>query len=291
MVRRSVLFSPGDQKSLLRKAPKSDADVIVFDLEDAVAPAQKKTGRETVCTVLSELSDRDENTEEHLPELCVRINPLDAGGDDDIQSLAGGPRPDSVMLPKVNTSEDVEEVVTALRRYNWDPPLLALLETAAGVLNAQSIAAVPETDALLFGAEDLSADTGLQRTGAGEEISYARQHVVLAASAAEVDAIDTLYTDFEDTAGLAEDTERARQFGFDGKMAIHPAQVPVINERFTPDSERIRWAQRVIDAAAEAKETESGVFALDGEMIDAPLIAQAETVLERARAAGELPKQ
>ncbi len=288
MVRRSVLFSPGDQESLLRKAPGSDADVVVFDLEDAVAPAQKVIGRETVGRVLSELPERDGDTDESVPELCVRINPLDAGGDADIHSLAAGTRPDSVMLPKVSTPENIEAVVTELRTHDWDPPLLALLETAAGVLNAQAIAAVPETDALLFGAEDLSADTGLQRTSAGEEISYARQHVVLAASAAEIDAIDTLYTDFEDTEGLAEDTERAIQFGFDGKMAIHPAQVPVINERFTPDSERIRWAQEVIDAAAE---TDSGVFALDGEMIDAPLIAQAETVLERARAAEELPEQ
>lgn len=285
MVRRSVLFSPGDQKSLLTKALTSGADVVVYDLEDAVAPPEKPTARETVCTVLSEQLGEDTQKTKEGPELCVRINPLDSGGKADIEALSSHPRPDSVMIPKVNSPVAVESVVDAMAKVDWQPPLLTLLETAAGVLNAQAIASVPETAALLFGAEDLSADTGIQRTAGGDEISYARQHVVLAANAAGIDAIDTLYTDFGDTDGLATDTERAVQFGFDGKMAIHPAQVTVINEVYTPAPERIDWAQTVVDAA---ETTQSGVFAVDGEMIDAPLIAQAETILERARAAGEI---
>jgi citrate lyase subunit beta/citryl-CoA lyase len=117
-------------------------------------------------------------------------------------------------------------------------------------------------------------------------VLYAREHVVLAASAAGVDAIDTLYTDFEDSEGLADDTDFALELGYDGKLAIHPAQVSVINEAFTPDPDRVAWARRVLSARETADREGRGVFRVDGEMIDAPLIARAETVRERARAAG-----
>jgi citrate lyase subunit beta/citryl-CoA lyase len=117
-------------------------------------------------------------------------------------------------------------------------------------------------------------------------VLHAREHVVLAASAAGVDAIDTVYTDFEDEAGLRGETAFARDLGYDGKLAIHPAQVAPINEAFTPDPERVEWARRVLDARAAATAQGKAVFAVDGEMIDAPLVAQAERIRERARAAG-----
>lgn len=280
MVRRTVLFSPGDQPELMRKAPNAGADVVVFDLEDAVAPTNKAEARERVRTVVSDI-DPD-------CELCVRLNPLDDGGRDDLAALGEAVADvDSLMLPKVSGADDVRAVVDALDDGD-DIPLLALLETAAGVLAAEDIAAISAVDALLLGAEDLSADVGFTRSEEGTEILYARQHVTLAASSHDVDAIDTLYTDFEDTDGLAADTERAVELGFDGKMAIHPAQVSVINEAFTPDDERIEWAQAVLAARDDAKEEGRGVFAVDGEMIDAPLIAQAEDVVERAEAADVL---
>lgn len=279
MTRRSVLFSPGDQSDLLRKAPESGADVVVFDLEDAVAPASKATARETVVRALADI-DAD-------PEVCVRINPLDEGGDDDLAALAAGSLPDSLMLPKVSAPGAVSDLRDTLAELGAELPVLALLETAEGVLDASAIAEHPGVDALLFGAEDLSADIGATRTPEGTEVGYARQRVVLAASAAGIDAIDTLVTDFEDTEQLTADTRRSVQFGFDGKMAIHPAQVPVINDAYTPDQSEIDWARRVLDAREEAEDAGRGVFAVDGEMIDAPLIAQAERILERARAAGE----
>lgn len=279
MVRRTVLFSPGDQPDLLRKAPKAGADVVVFDLEDAVAPSAKESARETVSTVVSESSPDC--------ELCVRINPIGSGGKDDIDALSSElANVDSLMLPKVATPEDVTVLSETLGEYDSDLPVLAILESAKGVLAAPDIAAVDATDALLIGAEDLSADVGLTRTAEGTEILYAREHVILAASSHGIDAIDTLYTDFEDTEGLAKDTEFAVQLGFDGKMAIHPAQVPVINDAFTPEDDQIEWAKDVISARDEAEKEGRGVFSVDGEMIDAPLIAQAEDVLTRARAAG-----
>jgi citrate lyase subunit beta/citryl-CoA lyase len=165
--------------------------------------------------------------------------------------------------------------------------VFALVETAAGVLNAEAIAAAAATDALVFGAEDLAADLGATRTRDGTEVLYARERSVLAASAAGVDAIDTLHTDFEDEAGLRADTAFAIELGYDGKLAIHPAQVGPINDAFTPDDERVAWAERVLDARDDARAEARGVFRVDGEMIDAPVIAQAERVIERAEAAGK----
>lgn len=280
MVRRTVLFSPGDQPELLRKAPDAGADVVVFDLEDAVAPSEKATAREAVGEVLAEL--------EPDCELSVRINPLGDGGRADLDTVpVEEDSADSIMLPKVASPADVEDLADELSAHDLTVPVLALLETAGGILEAPAIAAVDAVDAVLFGAEDLTADIGATRTPAGTEVSYARQRVVLAAARADVDAIDTLYTDFQDTEGLAEDAEFAVGLGFDGKMAIHPAQVPVINDAFTPDAEKIDWARRVLDARDQAERSGRGVFSVEGEMIDAPLIAQAEDILERARAAGK----
>jgi citrate lyase subunit beta/citryl-CoA lyase len=136
-----------------------------------------------------------------------------------------------------------------------------------------------------FGAEDLAADVGASRTEAGTEVRYAREHAVLAASAADVDAVDTVFTDIEDREGLRTETEFAAGLGYDGKMAIHPAQVEPINDAYTPSPERVEWAERVLAARTEADADDRGVFRVDGEMIDAPLIAQAERVIERADAA------
>jgi len=190
------------------------------------------------------------------------------------------------MLPKVGDADTVERHASMLGERDLEVAVFVLIETAAGVLRAEGIAAADPTDAVLFGAEDLAADLGATRTDAGTEVLYAREHVVLAASAAGVDAVDTVFTDFEDEAGLAEETRFALELGYDGKIAIHPAQVPVINEAFTPDRERVEWARRVLAAREAADEAGRGVFEVDGEMIDAPLIARAERIAERAAAAG-----
>lgn len=280
MARRSVLFSPGDQPDLMQKAPNSGADVVIYDLEDAVVPEQKPAAREAVNEVLT-----DEGFDPDC-EVCVRVNPTGIAADDDLDViLAGDPRIDSVMLPKTADVADVEALTALLAEHDADLPVIALLESAAGVLHAESIAAADATDAVAFGAEDLAADLGATRTEEGTEVLYAREHVVLAASAGGVDAIDTIHADFEDEAGLREQTEFAIDLGYDGKMAIHPAQVPVINETFTPDPEQVEWAEQVLTARAEAQREGRGVFRVQGEMIDAPLIAQAERIRDRADAA------
>jgi len=280
MARRSVLFSPGDQPSLMRKAPGAGADTVVFDLEDAVAPARKEEARAAVADVLTD-PEFDPDC-----EVCVRVNADPATAAEDLDAvLADGGRLDSVMVPKAESDAGVRRIDELVRERGADLPLLALCESARGVLNAEDIAATPAVEAVLFGAEDLSADIGATRTEGGEEVSYARQHVVLAAAAADVDAIDTVFTDIEDTDRLAEETAFAAQLGYDGKMAIHPGQVPVINEAFTPNPEDVEWAEKVLAAREDADGR--GVFRVDDEMIDAPLVARAERVMERHRAARE----
>jgi citrate lyase subunit beta/citryl-CoA lyase len=281
MARRSVLFTPGDRPEMLRSAPESAADVLVFDLEDAVAPGRKDDARSTIVEVL------DEDAFDPEAELCVRVNPVDAGGRADVEAL--GPMAnvlDSLLLPKAAAGSEIRALAGCCREHGVDPTVLALIESAPGVLSAAEIAQARATDALVFGAEDLAADIGATRTDEGTEVAYARQQVVLAARAHDVAAIDTVYTDFEDIDGLAADASRAVQFGYDGKLAIHPNQVQPINEAFTPARERIEWARRVLDARDDAREADRAVFRVDDEMIDAPLIAQAEQIAERARAAG-----
>ncbi|WP_144920208.1 HpcH/HpaI aldolase/citrate lyase family protein [Halorubrum salsamenti] len=283
MARRSLLFSPGDRPELMRKAPDAGADVICFDLEDAVAPGRKAEARESVRGVLAD-PDFDPDA-----EVCVRLTAAEPAADLDALVGAGDQsetdlRLDAVMLPKVESPDRVEEAASLCADRGLDPAVFALVETASGVLSAESIAAAPATDALVFGAEDLAADVGATRTEKGTEVLYAREHVVLAAGAAGVDAIDTVYTDFSDADGLREEAAFALTLGYDGKLAIHPAQVDPINAAFTPDREEVEWAERVLDARDAADREGRGVFQVDGEMIDAPLIAQAERIAERAAA-------
>jgi len=278
MTPRSVLFSPGDRPEMLRKAPSSGADAVAFDLEDAVAPAQKADARRALADVLSDPAfDPD-------CEVYVRVNPLPAGETDldTVLGSEGASTVDALVCPKASSPSDVTNLADAASDRGHDLPVLALIETAAGVLDTAAIARAPPTDALVFGAEDLAADIGATRTDEGTEVLYAREHVVLAARAAGVGAIDTIHAAVDDHEGLREAAGFARQLGYDGKLAIHPAQVDPIHEAMTPDADDVEWARRVLAARERADEANAGVFEVDGEMIDAPLVHQAERIVERA---------
>lgn len=282
MARRSLLFTPGDRPEMLRKATGTKADVLVFDLEDAVSPARKDEARDSVRSVLA---DPDFNPE---AEVCVRVNPTTVAADEDLDGvLSPDARLDSVMLPKVDGPDDIETLARLLNEHGRDLPIIALVETAAGVLHAEAIADADATDALFFGAEDLSADIGASRTPEGDEVAYARQHVVLAAAAAGIEAIDTVFTAIDDVDGLRAEARRAVQLGFDGKPAIHPSQIDPINEAFIPDDEELDWARRVLDAQQAADADDRGVFAVDGQMIDEPLLRRAKRFVERANAGND----
>jgi len=272
MPRRSVLFSPGDDPAKLRKAPATDADVVVFDLEDAVVPDRKPRAREVVRDALADVLPAD-------CEVCVRVNPVGKGASEDVAVALADDTPDSVMLPKTADAADVARLAALLADAGRACPVWALVESAAGVLHAEAIARAEATDALVFGAEDLAGDIGATRTPEGREVEHARQQVVLGARAADVTPVDTHFPNYSDDAGLRAEAERAVQLGYDGKLAIHPAQATVLNDVFTPDAERVRWAERILAAAADA---DGGVFVVDGEMVDAPQVRQAERVLDRA---------
>lgn len=271
-----MLFTPGDRPDMMEKALEGDSDVVVFDLEDAVAPEQKDDAVEAVSEVLEEVDDV--SGEGDHPEVWVRVDPR-------LDGSYGVGEPSCFVLPKADTAGDVRGAVGEVVSNGLSSDVVPIVETAKGVLNAGDIAAEDGVGAVVFGAEDLAADVGATRTREGDEVSYARQKVVTAAAAADVDAVDTLWTEFEDLEGLREDAARSVALGYDGKLAIHPKQVEVINEAFTPEADEVEWAEKVLEARDAAADDGKGVFEVGGEMVDAPLVKQAERVMERARAA------
>ena len=282
MVQRSLLYSPGDDRRMLETAVETAADTVIFDLEDAVAPASKEQARRTVQSTLDALDDP-------VPNVAVRVNPYDLSGRADVDAVVGdvATPPDSVLLPKVDDADPVEALHDQLADLGAsDVGIVPLIETAAGVLSADEIAAAPGVTAVAYGDQDFTADIGATVTDDKTESLYARQRTVVAAAAAGVDAFDTVHTDIEDAAGLREQTEFVVELGFDGKLAIHPDQIPVINEAFTPASDEIEWAEAVLAGQERASEADAGVFTVDGQMIDPPLVERARTIVRRAEAAG-----
>lgn len=285
--RRAMLFMPGDSPGKIEKAIGLGVDSIVMDLEDGVAPGQKDAARTTVLQALQTL---DFGRSERL----VRVNPV---GSDllaaDLDATIAG-RPGGYVLPKVDFDEQVQAVSEYLsleeRRRGWPVGgirLLPIIETALGVMNIREIALADErVAALLFGAEDLAGDMGAVRTAASWEVLYARSAVVTAAKAYRVQAIDQVFFDLNDLAGFEAECSFGRQLGYDGKMAIHPRQVESAQRIFAPSPEEIARAQRILSAYAEQQAAGVGAFALDGRMVDMPVVRAAENVLAKAHAAG-----
>lgn len=288
-LRRSLLFMPGDSMRKIEKATQLDADSIVMDLEDAVAPGNKAPARRTTYNALRTL---DFGRRERL----VRVNAWQTEYfADDVRETIGG-QPDGYVIPKVNSAEDLRAarafIADAARVQGMDPnaiKLLAIIETARGVLNVREIAEVgPPLEALIFGADDLAADIGAKRTRSSIEVLYARSAVIIAAAAHGLQAIDIVFFDLNDLTGLEDECIFGRQLGYTGKMVIHPRQLDVVNRAFSPTAEEIAQAQRIVRAAHEHAAGGVGAFALDGRMVDGPIIKQAERVLAQARAAGLL---
>jgi len=282
MVRRSLLYCPGDEREMMEKAADSGADTVIFDLEDSVAPSARDEARRTVRDALDALG-------ETAPAISIRINPYNGGGPQDVDAVLrdGETLPDSVVLSKAESAETVERLTGHLADVGAESvDVVPLVETAAGLEAAGEIAAASGVVAVAYGDQDYTADVGATVTDEKTESLYARQRTVAAAGAAGVDALDTVYTDIDDADGLREQTETVITFGFDGKLAIHPAQVDVINDAFTPDTDEIEWAEKVVEGQKQASEAETGVFTVDGQMIDPPLVDRARTILNRADAAG-----
>jgi citrate lyase beta subunit len=275
--RRCLLFMPGDDLKKIQKGIGLGVDSIVMDLEDGVALNRKAEARATIGAALRDLDFG-------RSERVVRLNPIGSGLEHADLATVLPQRPDSLMLPKVERAEQVQWISQQLAGTNIQ--LLAIIETARGIINLKEIAAASDRlDALIFGAEDLAGDIGATRTNAGWEVFYARSAVVTHAAAYGLQSIDTLCIDFNDEAALIADAKFGGQLGFSGKLAIHPKQVNVIQTIFTPTAEQIAAALRLIAAHDQQQAHGTGAFAMDGKMIDMPAIRAAQQVLAKARAA------
>jgi citrate lyase subunit beta/citryl-CoA lyase len=276
---RSLLFVPGNSTKMMAKAATSGADVIILDLEDAVHPDTKAAARQLVADTLGDRATV-------APARYVRVNALDsewcAG---DLQAVLSA-RPDGIMLPKAVGPEDLHRLSELIER--WELPgvltkiIVVCTETPAATLSlAAKSWAHPRLAGLLWGGEDLSAAIGAtaNRDGDGRytaPFAFARNLCLFAARAAGVVPIDAVFTDFRDSEGLARETDAARRDGFSAKAAIHPAQVGIINQRFTPTEVERGWAERVLAAFAASA---TGVVQIDGVMLDAPHLAQARRIM------------
>lgn len=288
-IRRALLFMPGDSRKKIEKGTTVGVDSIIMDLEDAVAFTNKHTARQSVASALQEVDFG-------LTEKLVRVNMVIPNWlyADDIRYTVDA-RPDGYVLPKVENAHQVQHVSELLAlaedRNGWQRNtirLLAIIETAKGVVNLREIAqSDPRLDALIFGAEDLAGDIGAHRTAHGTEVLYARSAVVLHAKAFHLQAIDTVYIDLTapDDA-IALETTRALEMGYTGKLAIHPKQVAPIQRVFTPTPEEIANAQRLVTAHQQHQSAGTGVFEYEGKMIDMPMVRSAMTVIARAKACG-----
>ncbi len=287
LMRRSMLFLPGNNPNMLINGNCLGADAVIFDLEDAVSPDEKDAARILV-----------RNTMRHMDfrgcEVIVRINSVDTPyWQADLDAILPE-KPDLILLPKTGTAKDVlrvEEYMTgkevSLGMHTNTVGLMPLIETALGVENAFAIASCsPRVRALFLGAEDLTADLQCVRTKQGQEILYARTRLVMAARAAGVDVYDTPFTDVNDETGMEADVLFAKSLGFSGKASISPRHVEIINRVFTPTLQEIDYAYEVMAAIATAKEQGKGAIALHGKMIDAPIVARAQRTIAVAEALG-----
>ena len=273
---RSILFVPGNRADRFPRALAAGADAVVFDLEDGVEDGRKADARGAIAEWLAA-------TPASRTARFVRVNASGSAWQaEDLVWLASvSGHIDGVVLPKAESSADIERVA-ALAPAGC---VIPLLETARGIIGAAAIASARATiPALLFGAEDFTAELGIPRTLDGEELLLARSQVVLAAAAIGADAIDAVFVDLAAPERLRQDAMRARALGFRGKMAIHPDQVATINGVFSPSADEIARARRLIDAADAARRQGEGAFRFEDRMVDAPVIARARRVLALADA-------
>ena len=295
---RSLLAVPATKRKMVEKALASDADGVFLDLEDAVAPNDKAAARGDIVRALTDLDWRG------LPKL-FRANALDTSYFywDLIEVVEqAGDSLDAVMIPKVNRPEDLHAVAVLLTQLELATDLdvgkirlQAQIESAEGLTNADAIArATDRLEALHFGPGDFAATLRMPLTSIGvmdewdeaypgHRFHYAMQRIAVAARAAGVRVLDGPVADYSDEEGLRESCLLARSLGFDGKWCIHPAQIPVVNEAFSPTEEELEWARKVVVAYEEANAVGSGSVSVDGQMVDAASIRMAQNTLDFAR--------
>jgi citrate lyase subunit beta/citryl-CoA lyase len=289
--RRAVHFVPSANEKMLHKSLELPVDTLVLDLEDSVTPDNKHSARKTVAQWLKTVSFG-------RIERMVRMNPLDTDwGVADLEATMEG-RPDSYMVPKIRSKDDlfeVDSILTRLEQQFGHPPggvklLILATETPQGLLNIRDLGGCPRVNSMSWGAEDLAASIGALRNRDDngnflEVFRYARIMTLLAATAADIQPVDTVYVDIKDTEGLRRDCREGAAMGFTGKITIHPSQVEIVNEVFTPSKDEIQWAEELLAAAEENRKLGKFAFTFRGQMVDVPHFTRAKTILARANAA------
>lgn len=285
-LRRTMMFVPGNNPGMIKDAYIYNCDCIMFDLEDSVSYAEKDAARSLVFHALTTIDYGDK-------ELVVRVNALNTSiGIDDLEAMVRA-RIDVIRLPKTETAQDIvfcEEQVERIEKEIGMPvgttKLMAAIESAQGVLNAPAIAmASKRLIGIALGAEDYVTDLKTNRSPEGIELLFARSMILQAARSAGISALDTVFSDVNDEEGLIAEAKHIKQLGFDGKSVINPRQIQPVIDVFTPTLKEIQKAKAVMEAIAEANKRGSGVIALNGKMIDRPIVLRAERVISLAKAA------
>jgi citrate lyase beta subunit len=285
--RRAILYMPGDNWKMITKSITLGVDSICMDMEDGTAVNKKAEARATIAKALQEL---DFGSIEKL----ARINSVGSGWEkDDIEAVLPY-QPDGIVIPKVESYEQIEWaskiIESAELKHGWKVNSIRILigiETAKGILNLKEIASHPRLDAMIFGGEDFAASIGAKRTKEATELLYARQAVIVACAAHDLQAIDIVTIDYKDEENLKRESEFGARLGFSGKQIIHPVQVAVVQQAFTPSEEEIAYAKRIVETFEASQKEGRGAYSLDGKMIDMPLLKHAQKVLARAKAAGK----
>jgi citrate lyase subunit beta / citryl-CoA lyase len=286
-LRRSFLYVPGSEERKLAKAQTLGADAVILDLEDSVAPERKAEARDRICGLLRTGPDP-------AVEWLIRLNALTNPHFAADLACAIAAEPDGLVIPKVDDPSalrEVDERLGAAERAAGQPAgslkLFAMIESARAVLNAYAIAgAAPRLQGLILGHVDLLRDLGLTPGPAGQgTVHHARCQLILAARAARVEAVDAIYLNIQDHDGLRDESLQAARLGFVGKQVIHPGQISIVHAAFTPSAERVQRAERILEVWQKAQTEGKGVVALDGELLEPPVIAMEQLVLERARQA------
>ena len=282
--RRTMLFSPANNPKMLVTAHLYGPDCVLFDLEDAVKYAEKDAARDLLAEALK-------TVDYGKTEIFARINPLSTEfGEDDVRVLvpAGLRRMRLAMCEKPEQVKELDDLLTEVEKeHGISCKIQCSLETPLAVMNAVSIAtASPRVTSISFGAEDFTRTLGAERTKEGKEIFMARSLVVMAAAIAGVDAIDTVWSDLDDEEGFRNEVKTSANMGFAGKSCIHPSQVKIVHEIFTPTKEELEKSLEIVKAAEAADISKGGLITVNGKMVDIPVIAKAEKVVRLAKSAG-----
>lgn len=285
------MFVPGNNPGMMADAHIYGPDSIMLDLEDSVTMAEKDTARLLVHNALKSIDYG--NT-----EMVVRINPLNTPyGKKDIEAVVKA-GVHVIRMPKTETAEEVIEVEREIEKVEREigclgrTRIMAAIESTLGIVNAYAIAtASPRMMGIALGAEDYSANLKTQRTPGGDELRLARETIVVAARAAGIDALDTVYSNLNDMETFRKEVEFIKTLGFDGKSIINPRQIEVVNDVFAPKEKEIEKSRTILTAIKEAEKKGSGVIAVNGKMVDRPVVLRAQRTIDLAIASGILNEE